>query len=319
VVIAGGSGYLGLSLARHLEALGQPVTILSRRTPPGGLNHATWDGRTLGNWTTALEGATAIVNLAGRTVDCIKTPDHCDEILRSRVESTRVLGQACRRLTSPPPVWVQMSTAHIYGDPPAARCDEDSPTGFGLAPTVGLAWEAEFARAVLPSQRSVVFRTGFVIGPPNLAGAAALAKLGLLARLGLGGRAGAGTQGMSWLHAHDMNRLLTRAIDDASMSGVYNACSPNPVSQEDFMRALRPVAGGLGAAGVALPAFEWMVRCAAPLFLRTDPELALYGRYVIPARLQALGFDFAFPRLHEALADIYSTKERPDPQATRRA
>src|SRR5690606_38132090 len=114
--------------------------------------HVAWDASRLGAWTRVLDGASGIVNLVGRSVDCVKTPDHQDEILRSRIEATRVLGQAIRDIGNPPPVWVQMSTAHIYGDPPHATCTEESPLGCGFAPLVGRAWEAEFHASVLPSQ-----------------------------------------------------------------------------------------------------------------------------------------------------------------------
>src|SRR5437763_769938 len=143
IVIAGGSGFLGVSLATHLIEGGRSVILLSR-TPPkiaGRWRHVVWDARTLGDWQQVFDGAAGLVNLVGRSVDCIKTPDHQDEILRSRVEATRVLGLAMRELASPPPVWVQMSTAHIYGDPPQVVCTEDSPFGYGRAPFVGRAWE----------------------------------------------------------------------------------------------------------------------------------------------------------------------------------
>jgi uncharacterized protein (TIGR01777 family) len=306
IVIAGGRGFLGTSLGAHLALAGADVVVLSRRSAGGTARHVAWDARTLGDWSSCLDGAAALVNLVGRTVDCIKTPDHCDEILRSRVEATRVLGHACRAVAHPPPVWVQMSTAHIYGDPPTVRCDESSPAGFGLAPTVGKAWEEAFAEAALASQRAVVLRTSFVIGRANAGGAGALSKLSLLARLGLGGRVGSGTQGLSWLHELDMNRIFERALTDDSMRGTYIASSPNPVPQREFMRSFRRRAGGLGSLGVGLPAFEWMVRLAAPLVLRTDAELALYGRYVLPRRLLDETFEFRFPVLDAALADLFS-------------
>ena len=307
VVIFGGSGFLGIALAQHLAAAGMQVSIVSRAAPraDGPWQHHAWDGRTLGNWTTTLNGADAIVNLSGRTVDCIKTPDHCDEILRSRVESTQIIGLACRRVDRPPQVWVQMSTAHIYGDPPSAICDEDSPTGYGLAPDVGRAWEATLHQARLESQRWVALRTSFVIGRANPGGKGALGKLGLLSRLGLGGVVGTGTQGMSWLHQHDMSRIIERALTNPTMTGTYIASSPNPVSQRDFARTLRRHAGGLGALGLGLPATTLMVRLGAPLVLRTDPELALYGRYVIPRRLLQEGYEFHFPTLDSALANLY--------------
>ena len=179
IVIAGGSGFLGVSLGTHLSAAGFSVVLLSRKPPrvAGPWRNVAWDARTLGPWSRELDGAAAVINLVGRTVDCVKTPDHQDEILRSRVEATSVLGQAMRQIQRPPPVWVQMSTAHIYGDPPTVICDEDSPTGIGMAPFVGRAWEEAFEKSSLPSQRKVIFRTSFVIGQDRGAGGGALARL----------------------------------------------------------------------------------------------------------------------------------------------
>src|SRR5688500_5165648 len=153
IVIAGGSGFLGISLATHLAAAGTSVVILSRHAPKvvGPWRHVSWDARTLGDWRRELDGAAGLVNLTGRSVDCIKTPDHQDEILRSRVEATRVLGQALREIDAPPPVWVQMATADVYGDPPVAVCTETSCLGRGLAPFVGRAWEEAYREGVLPA------------------------------------------------------------------------------------------------------------------------------------------------------------------------
>lgn len=302
VVIAGGSGFLGVSLATHLAASGTPVVILSRHAPKcaGPWRHVSWDARTLGDWPCELKGAAGLVNLVGRSVDCIKTPDHRDEIVRSRVEATRVLGLAIRSVEAPPPVWVQMSTGHIYGDPPRVACDEDSPFGTGFAPEVGRAWEDEFHKSVLDSQRAVVLRTSFVIGRDRGAGGGALARLRTLVRFGLGGVVGSGAQGMSWIHETDMNRLFEKALFDPTVHGAYLATSPNPVCQRMFMRELRRAMG----MPLGLPAFSWMVRIGAPLFLRTDAELALYGRYLVSKRLQNERFEFCFPEIGEALRDL---------------
>lgn len=301
IIIAGGSGFLGLSLSHHLASLGHSVVILSRNAPKaeGPFRHVQWDGRSLDTWANELNGAAGLVNLTGRSVDCIKTPDHQDEILRSRVESALVLGQALRKIENPPPVWVQMSTAHIYGDPPSVVCTEDSPFGVGLAPFVGKAWEDSFRDSLLPSQRGVVLRTSFVLGRDRGAGRGALSKLRLLARLGLAGRIGPGTQGMSWIHERDLNRLFERALTVPSMTSAYIASSPHPASQVEFMRELRRAVG----MPIGLPAAAWMVRLGAHWLMRTDPELALYGRYVVSKRLAEEGFQFEYPSLRDALAD----------------
>ncbi len=302
VVIAGGSGFLGVSLAHYLAARGFTITVLSRGVPKidGPWQHCSWDGRTVGTWCQELDGAIGVVNLAGRSVNCIKTPAHQDEILRSRVESTRVLGEAMRCITRPPPAWVQMSTAHIYGDPPQAVCSEDSAPGYGLAPFVGKAWEEAFTASLLPVQRGVILRTSFVLGRNRGTGGGALDTLAWLARIGLAGRVGSGSQGMSWIHEGDMNRLFERGLTDPGMQGIYVASAPNPVSQIDFMRQLRRVVG----MPIGLPASAWMVRFASRYLLKTDPELAIYGRYVVSRRLPLEGFEFEHPVLHEALQEL---------------
>lgn len=307
IVIAGGSGFLGISLAQHLSDLGASIVILSRGRPKieGPWQHIQWDGRSLGDWQQELEHADGLVNLAGRNVNCLKTPDHQDEILRSRVESTQVLGEAMRTLDSPPPVWVQMSTAHIYGDPPRELCTEDSPFGYGLAPDVGRAWEEAFRNSILPSQRGVILRTSFVVGKNRGVGNGALGTLGPLTRLGLGGRVGSGTQGMSWIHELDMNRLVERGLTESSMQGAYIASSPNPVAQVEFMKELRRAIG----MPIGLPSPAWLVRIGVRFLLRTDPDLALYGRYVVSNRLHEEGFEFQFPHLSEALADLYARSQ----------
>jgi len=298
IVIAGGTGFLGTNLARHLSDLGCDVVVLGRHRPRRAVagRFVFWDARTLGDWVTELDGAAALVNLAGRSVDCVKTPDHCDEILRSRVESTLVLGQAVRKVSHPPPVWVQMSTAHIYGDPPEAVCDESSPFGYGLAPYVGRAWEEACEQAVLPQMRCVVLRTSFVLGVTG----GALPRLAFLAQCGLGGKVGHGRQGISWIHEQDMNRLFARAIADERMTGAYLATAPNPVSNAEFMGALRRAL----CVPIGLPSPGWLIRFGAPL-MRTDPELALYGRYCVSRRLQNEGFAFLFPDIESALMNLY--------------
>lgn len=302
IVIAGGTGFLGLNLARCLAESGHEVILLSRHQPKtaGPWTHAVWDGRTVGEWVYSLDNARALVNLAGRSVDCVKTPDHCDEILRSRVEATRVLGKALQEVEAPPPVWVQMSTAHRYGDSLEVVCDEDAAFGYGLAPFVGQAWEEAYADAVLPHMRQVILRTSFVLGRNG----GALPRLAKLARWGLGGKVGHGRQGISWIHQEDMNALFVRAITDHQMSGAYLATAPSPVSNAEFMRELRHVL----RRPIGIPSPGWLVRLGAPVVMRTDPELAIYGRYCVSRRLREEGFEFAFFDLTAALQDLYGPR-----------
>ncbi len=298
-MIAGGTGFLGRSLARHFHDGGWDVVVLARHRPEGSdpWHFVPWDARTTGDWVRHLEGSEALVNLTGRSVDCVKTPEHCDEILRSRVESTEALGRGLETVKRLPRVWVQMSTAHRYGDPPEVVIDEDSAFGYGLAPAVGAAWEEAFARAVPMEVRQVVLRTSFVLGRSG----GALPRLASLARWGLGGTVGHGRQGISWIHEHDMNRLVAWAIGDESVTGAYLATAPGPVSNAEFMRALRSALG----MPVGLLAMAWMVRIGAPLVLGTDPELALCGRYCVSRRLREEGFAFRFPDITSALGDLY--------------
>lgn len=299
VVIAGGTGFIGLSLAKHLSEKGFQPVIIGRNRPKDQVrfDFIQWDGGNLGDWVHSLDNARAIINLTGKTVDCIKTPDNCDLILRSRIESTRIIGKALKEVSNPPGVWLQMSTAHIFGDPPSIICTESSSTGFGLAPFVGKAWEEVLLQSLPSGMREVRFRTSFVMGRNG----GALIKLKRIASLGLGGKVGSGKQGMSWIHEYDMNELFHQAIINENYQGVYVASSPNPVSNAEFMKELRKSL----KIPIGLPAPEFMARIGASLLFRTDPELALYGRYVKSERLEKEGFTFRFPNLSDALNDIY--------------
>lgn len=298
VIIFGGTGFIGLSLADHLKEKGLTPILIARNKPVLSINHEfrKWDAITIGKWVEDLNDAIAIVNLTGKTVDCIKTPDNCDLILRSRVDSTILIGKALKEVKNPPKTWIQMSTAHIYGDPPSQICVEESSTGYGLAPFVGKAWEEAFLQSIPQDTRGVRLRTSFVIGKNG----GALKSLKRIARLGLGGKVGHGKQGMSWIHEYDMNELIFQAITNEKYNGIYIASAPHPVSNKEFMKLLRKKAGV--PFGIATP--EFMVRLGAKLIFKTDPELALYGRYVKSERLEKEGFQFKFPELEKAFDDL---------------
>lgn len=298
IIIAGGNGFLGTSLARHLTGEGYEVFILTRHplapdVPARGL---IWDGKTLGDWAKECDGAVAVVNLTGKNVNCRYTTEALAEIDHSRTDSVKVIGEAIRACRFPPAVWVQAGSLAIYGDAGERICDESTPHGEGIPVETCLKWEQAFAEASTPHTRKVLYRISFVLGN----GGGALRMLTGLTRCFLGGAIGNGRQYISWLHIDDMNRLWRRAIEDKRMSGVYNATSPGAVTNADFMRELR---GALHRPwSPPLPAFLVPLGC---LFLRTEPVLALTGRRGIPARLTEEGFEFLHHDLRKALRSLF--------------
>ena len=310
LVIAGGSGFLGRALAVAAAGRGYEVVVLSRAAGVvvAGARVVEWDGRTRGAWMKELEGAEALVNLAGKNVNCRYTKEALAEIDGSRVVSTRVLGDAVHGCVVPPRVWVQASTLAIHGDAGDRWCDEEAPLGEGVPVRTARRWERAFAESPTPRTRRVVLRISFVLGRDE----GALATMARVARWGLGGAVGSGRQFVSWIHVADMTRVLMRAVEDAAMSGVYVATSPEPVRNETFMRQLRGVLGRPWAPRT--PA--WLVRLGCWV-LRTEPVLALTGRRGDPRRLEEAGFTFRFPTLGEALADLYGGGERREPAAAR--
>ena len=302
VVLAGGSGFLGRSLAQVLEARGYEVIILTRSPAPGSAREVAWDGRTLGDWCARLEGAVAVVNLTGRSVDCRYTPENRREILSSRLDSVRVLGEAIRRCATPPSVSVQAASLAIYGNSGEAVRNESSPPGEGFSVDVCHQWEQAFAEQRSPGTRQVLLRIGFALGRDG----GALGSLARLARWGLGGTVGSGRQYVSWLHLDDLNTLFLRAIENPSMQGVYNATGPSPVTNAEFMRTLRHVLRRPWSP----PAPAWAVRVGARL-LGTEAELALTGRRGLPRRLMAEGFQFRHTDLSEALEELLGVRHTP--------
>jgi uncharacterized protein (TIGR01777 family) len=302
VILPGGSGFLGRAISTFLIQHNYTPIILTRgpdqpatASTPQYIN---WDARTPGHWTKALDNAHALINLVGRTVNCRKTPANKKEILESRTLSTRALTQAWQRATNPPKIWLQTSTAHIYGDTNDEIIDESSPIGTGFAPDVGTAWEKSFTDADLRDTRRIILRVSFVLGDPHHPGSP-LATLSRLARLGLGGHTGSGRHYLSWIHITDLNQILLRALTDQTMQGTYVITSPNPVTNKDFMRELRRAVHRPWSPPVPGP----LVRIGA-LLMRTDPELALLGRRCHPTRLLNEGFTFTHPTLPEALHNL---------------
>src|SRR5215213_7013282 len=296
VVLAGGSGFLGRALAREFARAGYEPVVLTRKLRKNSrVRQALWDGRTVGAWARELEGAAAVVNLAGRSVDCRHTPEHRREIVESRVDSVEVVGRAIRPCEEPPAVLVQAASLAVYGDAGRRVCCEDAPAGRGFPAEVCLRWEQVFDSLELPATRKVLLRIGFVLGRDG----GALPLLARLARLYLGGTVGEGHQYISWLHLRDFCRLVLWCVEQESAAGVYNATGPCPVTNAEFMCELRCALKRPWSPRV--PA--WLVRLGA-FFLRTEPALALEGRRCIPERLVEEHFKFLYTNLESALADL---------------
>jgi uncharacterized protein len=297
IVLAGGSGFLGRAVAEECLRAGYEVVVLTRevRKSPSGVRQVRWDGRTVGAWARELEGAAAVVNLAGRSVECRHTRKNRREIVESRVLSVEAVGRAVRACAEPPKVLVQAGSLAIYGDAGRSVCDETAPAGSGFPVEVCLRWERALDSLELPVTRKVLLRTGFVLGRDG----GALPTLARLARLYLGGTIGEGHQYISWLHARDFCRIVLWSVEREDARGVFNATGPAPVTNAEFMCELRCALKRPWSP--RLPA--WLVRLGAFL-LRTEAELALTGRRSIPDRLVERNFKFVYTNLEAALAEL---------------
>lgn len=306
VVITGGTGQVGTVLARALHSAGHQVLVLSRRPHAAPWRVVEWDGQGGGVWTSELEGADAVINLAGRSVNCRYTASNRQAILSSRVASTRAVGAAIARAKNPPAVWLQMSTATIYSHRYDAPNDErtgiiggaerDAPETWRFSIDVAKAWEEAAAEIPTPQTRKVLLRSAMVMSPDR--GGIFDTLLGLV-RLGLGGRAGSGRQYISWIHDTDFVRAVFWLLGRETIVGAVNLAAPGPVPNAEFMRGLR-LAWGIP---IGLPATEWMVAIGA-MVMRTETELVLKSRRVVPGRLLAEGFAFEFPEWPAAARDL---------------
>lgn len=338
IILAGGSGFLGGALAKHFRALGWEVVVLTRspkvvgqasslssgaytdavvsdkqiaggtpgrtgKTPvPLPVREVAWDARTLGEWSGELDGAEAVINLTGKSVDCRYTARNRREIIASRVDSTRAVGEAIARCANPPRVWLNASSATIYLHSFDRPMDESAPQGatpeakdeFSIE--VIRAWERAFGEAPTPRTRKVALRTTMVLGHARNSVFPVLRRL---TRLGLGGRMGSGRQFVSWMHEVDFCRAVEWLITREEISGAVNLAAPNPLPNAEMMRLFREVCG----VPLGLPAMEWMLEVGA-FFLRTEAELILKSRRVVPGRLLGSGFEFRFPEMRAALEDL---------------
>lgn len=299
-VIAGGTGALGKRLVSSLAGKCDVVVLTRRPDPEANVRQVFWDGETVGDWAGELdEQDTAVINLAGKLVDCRPTPSNISELIRSRVTPTRSLVRASHELRSPLAHWVQASTTAIWSDAGETRCTESTPLPEpGLPQMTGVArpWEEAFEGA--NTDHGVILRTSIVLDPRS----PALKRLVSLTRLGLGGRVASGRQWVSWIHIDDWLDIVLACLgfdpEIAIPSGILVAATPNPVRNAELMSALRKELHRPG-----LPTPEAVLRLGA-VILRTDPALGLTGRHATSKVLEDKKFQFRYPTLPGALHDL---------------
>ena len=293
VVLAGGTGFIGQYLEKKFTAMDIDVQIISRQSP-----HIAWDDYQ--GIVQALDGAEMVINLAGKSVNCRYNEQNKREIMNSRVETTQILGNAILDCEHPPAVWMNSSTATIYRhaeDRPMTETKGEIGTGFSV--DVAKAWEEAFFAFNLPHTRQAALRIAIVLGP----GGGVMTPFQNLVRFGLGGHQGSGKQMFSWIHVEDLFQIILFIQEWESLEGVFNCTSPNPVTNRELMATMRKVMHRKGG----LPASTWMLNLGARI-IRTEPELILKSRWVVPNRLIKEGFMFRYGRLEKALQHILHTK-----------
>jgi uncharacterized protein (TIGR01777 family) len=292
LVIAGANGFLGRYLSRHFHSLGWEVVGLARRQQGLDANcrYVNWDGKSLGDWAAEINGADVLVNLAGRSVNCRYSKRNKRQIINSRVESTSILGEAIAACENPPAHWINASTLAVYADLKDKPQCEGGKVGEGFSVEVAKAWEGAFFKAQVPDKvRRVALRISLVMAKEPGTVYSYLLKL---SKMFLGGPVGGGKQMVSWIHVDDFCRAVEWLIEHPEIRGAINITSPEPLTNKEMMRRFRKLA----KRPFGLPAAVWMVQIGA-FFLRTEAELVLKNRWVIPKRLQQNGFEFSRPEL----------------------
>ncbi|WP_298518794.1 TIGR01777 family oxidoreductase [uncultured Kordia sp.] len=298
MVIAGGSGFLGQSLIAYFLTKNYEIIVLSRNAKKTGnnkLRYVAWNAKTLDIWMTELEGAAVLINLTGKSVDCRYNEKNKAEILNSRVNSTKVLGKAIQACAVPPKVWMNSSTATIYEHSLDRKMTEENGIiGNDFSMNVAKSWEKAFYSCNTPKTHKIALRTSIVLGKNG----GAFIPLKNLVKFGLGGTQGNGKQKVSWIHEHDFCRAVAFLLEK-QVSGVFNITAPNPIPNKSFMKTIRKVMNV--PFGLFQP--KWLLKFGARI-IKTEAELILKSRFVIPEKLVAAGFQFQYPTAEKAIQEI---------------
>ena len=302
IILAGGSGYLGKVLANYYREKATAIIVLSRsrREDRENIRFVHWDGTNKGPWVQELEGADLLVNLTGKNVNCRYTEKNRREILRSRIDPTKLLGEAIAGLSKPPACWIQFASATIYRHAEDHFQDEErGETGTGFSVDVCRAWENNFWNCNTPQTKKVLLRVGIVLGRSD----GVLPRLKNLVKLGMGGPQGNGRQYISWIHEQDLARITEWVLENGKDGDFYNATAPEAIQNSALMKLLRQAYG----VPFGLPAPQWLLEAGAVL-IGTETELILKSRWVYPGRLLKKGFQFSFAKAEQAVHEIRSCR-----------
>lgn len=295
IILAGGSGFIGNMLAAHFTGKGNKVIVLTRKGDmlKKGIKYVYWDGQTIGKWVTELEGSDVLINLTGKSVNCRYNDKNKKEIVSSRINATHVLSDALVAMKSPPLLWINAASATIYKNATDRPQDEyTGEIGTGFSVDVCKKWEATFVEQDIPGVRKIGLRIAVVLGKNG----GVIPYYFNLAKFGLGGRQGSGKQYFSWVYEEDVTGVIDFLIDHKQLKGIFNVASPNPVQNNELMKNVRDAV----KMPFGLPATKWMLEIGTFL-LRTETELILKSRWVIPAKLQDAGYKFKVADIKQAL------------------
>lgn len=313
IIIAGGTGFIGRSMAKHFSATND-IVILTRNVNSRNnafadldlsdlpnIRFVHWNGRDVGEWSKELNGADIVINLAGKSVNCRYNEKNKQEIFDSRTNATKAIGEAIRESVAPPKLWINAASATIYRH--ASDRPQDEFTGEyhdDFSVQVCKHWEKTLFEQRTPFTRKIALRMAITLGDGGV-----MIPYLTLCKFGLGGKQGNGKQMYSWVHIEDVCRVIEWMWEHTEEEGIYNVSAPNPVTNTDFMRTIRKATGHW----FGLPAFEWMLKIGAAM-IGTETELILKSRWVLPTRLLQKGFRFKYPDLEDALQHIITRVPR---------